>query len=146
MFKKLIPFSLCLLLASPQAFARDTQEDYSISDALNRAPFQEKLGSEVKFYFGDQKHGQVIQRFGEARTNKKTNAFNKSDEEACQWAFLSALIALRDRAIKDGGNAVVNIQSNYKDKTTTSNDTFRCGAGGLMAGVALIGTVVKTKD
>lgn len=146
MLKKLIPLSLCLLLTSNQAFARDTQEDYSISDALNRASFQEKLGSEVKFYFGDQKHGQVIQRFGEARTNRKTNAFNKSDEEACQWAFLSALIALRDRAIKDGGNAVVNIQSNYKDKTTTSNDTFRCGAGGLMAGVALIGTVVKIKE
>lgn len=146
MIKKLIPLSLCLLLASSQAFARDTQADYSIKEALDRDTFQDRLSSDVKFYFGSQKHGAVLQSFGEAKTNKKTNAFNKSDEEACQWAFLSALIALRDRAIKDGGNAVINIQSNYKDKLTSSNDTFRCGAGGLMAGVALTGTVVKIKE
>ncbi|MDE1308731.1 hypothetical protein L9W77_17725 [Vibrio aestuarianus] len=76
---------------------------------------------------------------------KKTNAFNKTDEEACNWVFLSAMIALKDRAIKEGGNAVVNIKSNYKNNLTSSNDTFQCGAGAVMAGVALSGEVVKLK-
>ncbi|MBF4217373.1 excinuclease, partial [Vibrio anguillarum] len=55
------------------------------------------------------------------------------------------MIALKDRAIKEGGNAVVNIKSNYKNNLTSSNDTFQCGAGAVMAGVALSGEVVKLK-
>ncbi|POB08294.1 excinuclease, partial [Vibrio vulnificus] len=78
-------------------------------------------------------------------TNKKTNAFNKTDEEACNWVFLSAMIVLKERAIKEGGNAVVDIKSNYKNNLTSSVDTFQCGAGTMVAGVALTGKVVKLK-
>lgn len=94
----------------------------------------------------DQEHPKVLKDFGEFRTSKKTNAFMKSDAEACQWVFASALIALRDRAIKEGGNAVINIKSNYGDNMTSSNETFQCGAGAIMAGVALVGTVVKIEE
>lgn len=73
------------------------------------------------------------------------NAFNKTDEKACNWAFLSAMIALKDRAVREGGNAVINIKSNYKNNLTSSEKTFQCGAGALMAGVALTGEVVTLK-
>ncbi len=69
----------------------------------------------------------------------------KSDEKACNWAFLSAMIALRDRALNEGGNAVVNIKSNYKQNEMSSNTEFECHAGAIMSGVALKGTVVKLK-
>ncbi|MDH5407830.1 MAG: excinuclease [Gammaproteobacteria bacterium] len=143
MRKFIITFLACLISFS--VFARDDVGDYSIKDALAANTATERLGKDVKFYFGEQKHGNVAHTFGTYKTNKKTNAFNKSDREACQWVFLSAMLALRDRAIKEGGNAVVNIRSFYKSKLTSSTKTFRCGVGAVVAGVALKGTVVKLK-
>ncbi|ADT88337.1 excinuclease [Vibrio sp. Vb2880] len=142
--KKILPAILStLVLCSASAVARDDVGNYSIQDALNQEVAQTKLGDDVQFFFGDQAHPAVLKTMGEFKTNKKTNAFNKSDEEACQWVFLSAMIALKDRAIKEGGNAVVNIKSNYKNNLTSSEDTFQCGAGAVIAGVALTGEVVK---
>lgn len=133
---------LCILVVfSTSALARDDVGDYPIKDALHES----SLGNDISFYFGDQKVPAIAKKFGEFRTNKKTNAFNKTDLEACNWVFLSAMISLRDRAIAEGGNAVINIRSNYKNNTTSSETDFKCGAGKFVAGVALIGTVVTIK-
>jgi uncharacterized protein YbjQ (UPF0145 family) len=123
--------------------AREDIGEYSIASAMAREVFKSELGDNIKFYFGKQKHPKVVSEYVRAGTSKKTNAFNKSDEEACQWAFLSAMKSLRDRAMKEGGNAVINITSNYKNNETSSESNFKCGAGNIMAGVALKGTVVK---
>ncbi len=144
----LIMYKLFLLVTLttifiPYAFARDTISDYSIVETMELEQTKAGLGDTVSFYFGNQPHKEVSQTFGEISANKKTNAFNKSDKEACQWVFLSAMIALRDRALAEGGNAVINIRSNYRDNLTSSEATYKCGAGAVMAGVALVGTVVK---
>ena len=131
-----------LVLLSSSAFARDDVENYSIKDALAKEAAVNKLGTDIQFFFGDQSHPEIQKSFGVFRTNKKTNAFNKTDLEACQWVFLSAMITLRDRAIQEGGNAVVEIKSNYKNNLTSNAETFRCGAGTFVAGVALTGKVV----
>lgn len=140
---------LCgLALASSLSFpaiARDTIADYSVKEAMSHPKAAQILGSDIQFYFGSQKHGSVSKNLGEIRTNQKTSAFAKSDKEACQWVFLSAMKALKKRAIADGGNAVINIRSNYRNNETTSNTTFKCGAGAIIAGVALIGDVVVLK-
>lgn len=104
---------------------------------------REKLDPEIKFFFGTQKPPKVVKRIGEWGTNKKTNAFGKDDKVACEWAFLSAMLELQERVKKEGGNAVINIKSNYRGKETSSNETYECGAGAIMAGVALKGTVVR---
>lgn len=137
--------TLCigLLLVTSDAIARDTIHEFSIEDALALEQSKSALGQEVRFFFGDQSPGKVVKTYGEFGTNKKTNAFNKSDLAACQWAFLSAMLSLRDRALQEGGNAVINIKSNYKGNRTSSNTTFKCGAGATMAGVALLGTAAR---
>lgn len=137
--------SLFLSLAMT-ANARDTVLPYPVADVLNTEQAKAKLGTSVKFYFGDQPHGAIEKDFGEYRTNRKTNAFNKSDKEACEWVFLTTMLVLRDRALQEGANAVVNIRSNYRNNLVSSNDTFQCGAGGLIAGVALVGDIVKLKE
>lgn len=134
-----------LICCAVSAQARDDIRDYSVADALATENAKNILGDNVKFYFGAQKHGAIEKRFGEFGTNKKTNGVNKSDRQACEWAFLSAMKSLRERAEREGGNAVVNIRSNYRGTTTTSTDTFKCGSGALMSGVALLGDVVKIK-
>jgi len=136
----------CLLLSLSQiGFARDDIGDYQISSVLETEKAKSSLGTNIKFYFGKQKHGKVAKRFGVYSTNKKTNAFGKSDQEACEHVFLSAMIQLKQRAESLGGNAVINIKSNYRDNLTSSDTTFKCGAGTMIAGVALQGEVVTIK-
>ncbi|MGJ8669916.1 MAG: excinuclease ABC subunit A [Oceanococcus sp.] len=132
-------------LAAVSAQARDDALKMPIDGFFQRADVQEKLGNEVKFYLAGQKHRAVAQNFGEYQSNKKTSSFKKSDQQACEWALLSAFIALRDRALQMGGNAVVNITSNYKKIPYSSPDKFMCGAGKIMAGVTMKGDVVKLK-
>lgn len=143
MKNKIIALSLAFAIAPSLSYARDDVGSYSITDALSTEHAKNKLGTDVAFYFGDQAYAEPVKNMGEFNTNKKTNAFNKTDLEACNWVFLSAMITLKERAVKEGGNAVVDIKSNYKKNLTSSNDTFQCGAGTFVAGVALTGKVVK---
>lgn len=135
-------FSLSLMLLAPQAYSRDTKHLLSIQDALASTSYQEKLDPSITLYFGDQPHSKVLKSFGAFPTNKKTNSVNKSDEAACQWVMLSALLALQARAKREGGNAVINIASYYKKQTVKSDTQFECHAGTFMSGAALIGEVV----
>jgi uncharacterized protein YbjQ (UPF0145 family) len=79
-------------------------------------------------------------------SNRKTNAVGKSDEKACNWAFLSAMIALEKRAKQLGANAVVNIVSYYQKDVMSSATEFECHAGAVIAGVALKGDFVNVAD
>lgn len=145
--KSTVRFIALIALASSAtcALARDDIKEFSIADALATEQAKSILGDDIKFYFGNQSHGTVVKKFGEFGTNKKTNGVGKSDRQACEWAFISAMKSLRERAQREGANAVVNIRSNYRNVTTSSPDTFKCGAGAIMSGVALLGDVVEVK-
>ncbi len=134
-----------MLIAASAAQARDTDYKLKIDDVLRNPDFKAKLGDDVALYFGDRKTPPVTQKFGDFVANKKTNSFGKPDEEACRWAMLSALMELRERAHKMGANAVINIVSYYKQVTFSSATDFDCHAGGIIAGVALKGTVVNLR-
>ncbi len=140
--KKLLLLT-ALISLSTTASARDDVMDFSVAEAMSISKISTAIGDGVEFYFAGQKHGTIGQSFGEFQSNKKTNALGKSDKRACQWAFASAMKTLRQRAIKEGGDAVVNIRSNYKNTLTSSSTNFKCGAGSVMAGVTLVGDVVS---
>ena len=53
------------------------------------------------------------------------------------------MLELQERAAKEGGNAVVEIKSNYKNSERSSETEYMCGNGAVMSGVALKGKVVK---
>jgi hypothetical protein len=125
--------------------ARDTRNHFPINDAMETPDAKEKLGQDVKFYFGKSSHPPVAKNFGEFMSNKKTNAFNKSDKIACEWAFLSALLTFQQRAKNLGGDAVINIRSYYKKNDFSSETEYECGAGTFVAGVTFKGEVVKLK-
>ncbi len=129
--------------AGVPAHARDDVAAYSLDEALTTPEAKAKLDPGIKLYFSDQHHPKIDKVLYDGRTNKKTNGVNKSDKEACQWAFLSAVLELQERARKEGGDAVVQIVSNYKNVERSSATDFTCGSGTLMSGVALKGTVVK---
>lgn len=140
---KMIAMMISLALMSAVAIARDSQNMHSLNDALNTPSAKQKLDPDVKLYFGNQNHPKVERKIGVWGSNKKTNAFGKSDKKACEWAFLSATLTMQARAKAEGGNAIINIKSNYKNIEISSDTEYMCGAGALMAGVALKGEVVK---
>ena len=146
MKKLFVIIVVSLLSLSAACYAEDILGEYSIRDALEIEQSKIKLGNNINFFFGDQPHGKIMKNYGEFRSNKKANAFGKSDIEACQTALLSAMISLRDRAVKSGGNAIINIKSNYMNSLSSSNEHFKCGVGTIMAGVALVGTVVEIEQ
>jgi hypothetical protein len=130
-------------LSSTGVQARDTKHYFSIKEAMNSPDYHAKLDSDVLLFFGNSPHPNPDKRLGEYVTNKKTNAFGKSDKEACEWVLLSALLSLQKRAIAEGGNAVVNIRSYYKKNKYSSATQYECHAGAFVAGVALKGEVVR---
>ena len=129
-------------LVSTLALARDTHLKLPIKDALENPTARERLGTEVKFIFGAPGPAGA-KDLGTFMSNKKTNFANKSDKEGCEWAFLSAMLSFKDRAIAEGGNAVVNIHSYYKKNVFSSTTEYECGAGAIMGGVTFKGTVVR---
>jgi uncharacterized protein YbjQ (UPF0145 family) len=128
------------------AEARNTRHLLPIAEALAVKDAEEKLQGNVKFFFGDQETPKILAKLGTDQSNRKTNAFGKSDEKACNWAFLSAMIALERRAQQLGANAVVNIVSYYDRKVMSSRTEFECHAGAIIAGVVLRGEFVKIEE
>ena len=141
----MIATATALLALTSTASARDTRVEQSLQELVSsQAAKDAGIDGSVRFYLAGQKVN-VLQRMGEDVTNKKTNAANKSDEEACRWVALSALKALQDGAKSRGANAVVDIVSYYKKNEFKSSTNYECYAGTILAGVALKGTYAKVK-
>lgn len=139
--KKILALFLLTLCAT--TYAADRIAEYDIEAALQRGYDEGVLDKSIPIYFKGQKNPKYSKVIGEFKTNKKTNAFAKSDEEACQWVFLSAVKQLVQRAQSEGGTAIINVVSNYRNNEFSSPTQFQCGAGAVIAGSALKGTIVK---
>ena len=139
-----IAATFALLAAASTAQARDTRVEQSLQDLVNSPQAREAgLDGSVRFYLAGQQHPAVSSRMGEDVGNRKTNAANKSDEEACRWVTLSVLKAFQDGAKARGANAVIDIVSYYKKREFRSATNYECYAGSFVAGAALKGTYAK---
>ena len=140
---KTLLIALLATSAAFPAFARDTELKLPLADVLAMPEAQEKLDGSVKFFLAGAPTPKVLEKKGEDVSNKKTNGVGKTDEVACRWAALSALIAFQDKAKTLGANAVVDLVSYYKKNTFSSPTEYECHAGGMIVGVTLKGTYAK---
>jgi uncharacterized protein YbjQ (UPF0145 family) len=129
--------------ASLPSAAADREMMVPIAGAMDANDARGRLGDTVKFYFGDQATPKVLSKITSDSTSQKTNSVGKTSEQACNWAFLSAMLALKKKAESVGANAVVNIVSNYKHKEMSSKTEFECHDGNIVSGVALKADFVK---
>ncbi|BAO59820.1 MULTISPECIES: hypothetical protein [Pseudomonas] len=135
---------LCTLPGVSQA--RDTTLYLPFDKVVAEAISTGKIDGSVKFYLaGNKPAGKVSVLSPGAVTNKKTNAFGKADQVACEWALQSALITLHEAAKKVGANAVTDIASFYKSHERKDATTYECHAGAIMAGVALRADLSKVQ-
>ena len=134
-------FVFPLVYAFP-AFAMDVFHDLPVKVAKGSALGKEKLLG-VPAYMVGQKYPGIEKDFGQFKSNKRTHRLNKTEEEACRVAFLSALIALQRRAVKLGADGIVDIKSITKYKRLESSVNYRCVASDLMANVVLTGRIVN---
>lgn len=133
-----------LLSASAIAHARDTAVEQSFAELL-ASPEAKAAGIDgsVRFYLAGQSHPRVLKTLGGDRSNKKTNAANKSDQAACAHAALSVLRAFQDKAKSLGANAVVDMVSLSNSGEIKSPANYSCRAGSIIAGVAMKGSYAK---
>lgn len=140
---------LALLLGiTAVATAADARNDrlrLPLATVLNSQEARTRLDPGIALYFGKQPYAAPASRLGTFTANEKTNFFNKTDEEGCNWVFLSAVRKLQEHARRLGGNAVVGVISVYKNQEFSSETEFECGAGNVVGGVALRGEVVSLK-
>ncbi len=126
------------------AYAIDELQMHSINSAMTAPGVRDQFDPSVRFYFGRGLHPKILREFGDWRANKKkVSAFNKPSKEICNSVFLAALLELQERAKRAGGNAVIDIKSNYKNIERSSESQFVCGNSASMVSVALKGTIVK---
>ena len=124
--------------------ARDPVHNLPFNTVVQQMTQEHKLDGSVKFYLaGTGPKGQIIS--SGVVTNKKTNSFNKTDTEACNWALQSALLSLQESAKKSGANAVINIVSFYKRNEHSDRNNYECHAGAFIAGTALKGDLAKIR-
>jgi uncharacterized protein YbjQ (UPF0145 family) len=139
----LVSLSLCVSGAQ----ARNVVYYLSAKEAVETGKAQGVLSGEVNFYFGSQSYPAVEETLTKGVVaKKKSNMSERSDEEACNRAMLAALNQLQERANREGGNAVINIESYYKKRGFKSDEKVECHAGSFSSGVALKGDVVKLKN
>ncbi len=149
MKKRYIALMLALIFGlsfASTVLAGDQKLTLSIKEAMENPKVKKLLEQKnIKLYWGKQSHPWVKAHLGEYKTTKRTNAFLKSKTKACQWALAAALSTLQDRAIREGGDAVINIRSNIRNQEFSSETQYECLAGNMMVNVALKGEVVKLK-
>lgn len=133
---------LAIAMCATSALAADVKRKLSIEDAKSYGSVQDVLNGDVAMYWAGQDHPKVVTKHGEFKTSKRTNAFRKENEAACSHALASALIVLRDRAQKQGGNAVIDLKSNLNNVEEASATEYSCLVGSMMVNVAVKGTVV----
>lgn len=110
---------------------------------VQRAVQAGHLDGSVRFFLAGERVPGLVNPMSETSTSKKTNSTNKTDEEACDWAMVSALATLQNAAKREGANAVVDIVSFYDRKIYSDAAKYECHTGALMAGVALRGKMAE---
>ncbi|MDO5685865.1 MAG: hypothetical protein Q4G42_00470 [Neisseria sp.] len=131
---------IAMILAAVSAHARNDRIELPIKDALNTPDAQEVLDPGVKLVFGGG-GGNVIRKNLSSR--QSANSVGKSDEAACNRAFLNTLKQFQTRAREMNATRVVNITTYYGNERVKSSSRFVCHAGSVIARVTMKGDIAR---
>ncbi|QGZ29638.1 hypothetical protein [Stutzerimonas stutzeri] len=118
---------------------------FDFASGIQRGLDSGTLDGSVTFHLDGSPVTGEVHRMRSVTSSRKTNASNKSDQQACDWALQSALAALQNAAKQAGANAVVDIVSYHKRDVHRDATRYECRAGTLIAAVALRGQLATVK-
>ena len=139
---KFIAAALLAFAAALPAHARNNAVNVTLESVLVMPEAKAKLDGSVKFYLAGAKTPKY-KKLGQDVANAKTNAFNKTPEEACRWNVLTALIKFQEHALRQGADAVVDLASYNEHVPFESPTELQCRDGALVNGIALRGSYAK---
>lgn len=140
---------VCLLAMSMllgSAYARDVQKMRPLEAALKSEEAMKKLDPKFNIYFGKQAHPKVEKSLGETAIKRSTTQSENEDFDPCVHAFVRAMLDFQERTRAAGGNAAVNVRSNYKNNEFSSETEYVCVSGSLVTAVAFKGEMVKLAE
>lgn len=105
---------------------------------LNSAEAQSLLSGGAKIHFDSV--GGVIK--ADLLTRQSARRMGKSDEEACERAFINAAKKFQETTAKMGGSRVGHFQS-YHDKKALSGGQYHCEVGTFHGRVVMRGDVAR---
>ncbi len=145
--KSVVLFCAAVAYASAAA-AADKLMKFRVDSALAKGQnYKARIDPAINLYFANQPAPASAKTVFQADSgHRRTNDVNKPDQEACDIAFVSAVVTLQQQARRSGGNAVVNITSYFKDDRLESATEYLCGVGSMMAAVGLHGSVVTVEQ
>jgi len=124
------------------AQARDDFKMRPIAAAL-KSDEARKLDPNFKIFFGKQAYPKVEKSLGETGMKRSTSRSETEDFDPCAHAFVRAMLDFQERARAAGGNAVINVRSNYKNNEVSSETEYTCVSGSFITAVAFKGELVK---
>jgi hypothetical protein len=132
--------TLAVLPLQGASAASDNILTLSLQDLAAHPDYAAKVPTDIKFFYGNQP-AKAVKVLGPVSVTRKSAKKYSDRPGSCRWAMFSALIGLAEEARLQGGNAVINIKSNFANVETSSETDFRCGVGNMMVGVALKGEI-----
>jgi hypothetical protein len=111
------------------------------SEAL-ALPEAAKLDPAIRLYWAGESHPAPQQDFGVFLSEKRSSSMHRTDEEACRWSLLSALLLLQSFAREHGANAVVGIHSLEGEQPLPNGRDFACENSGYSNYVRLRARIV----
>ena len=139
----LLAFSAALSIAGSSALARDESIYLDLRKALSSSEFKSALGDDIVFFVrGDPTPAVEMELLTIPMTS--TTSRGRPSEQNCLAMLLRALAAMRDSARRQGGNAVIDLASNYGGEIPADASVVDCKHGRqVSARVVLRGTVAR---
>ncbi len=129
-------------LAWGKAVAMDMPLHLPLAEVVGGHNYAARVGDSVTFVFGATRDGETLGTISSAQRKRNTD---NTDEAACQFTLLAALADLRDQAVRQGGDAVVDIVSDYRERPFSSAGEYECHVGSNGVFVTLKGTLMRLR-
>jgi hypothetical protein len=140
--------AVLLMGIGPAVGAEGENEDilvYDFGTVLADPQVAAKLAPGVNLFF-DNEPAEVASDLGPAqRLRRRLRPTRTPLSEACIRTAGNLLISLTADAKARGGNALVGIRSNYRDRPSPGPRKFECSIGSQSIGVHVTGVVAVTK-
>src|SRR6267142_1773802 len=114
--------------------------------ALNSDEIKKALGDDVAFYLSGATTPTIQKTFQAVSDRSTTVRGSGTPQKTCLRVLLKVLQSFQNQARRQGGNSVVNIISDYRNKEVANSSTIECYTGDVVMGHVTLKGMVAVVD